>query len=337
MGINAYKGSGEKSGGQCEKKGVVSMLVMIVKRLVQLIFLLIGITFIVFMAMHIAPGDPATIIGGPTATKSDILAIHQRLGLDKPILVQYLDYINGVIHGDLGFSFQTNRSVAEEIAIRLPNTINLAIASIIVAIIIGVTAGIISALKQNSWLDFLSTTVSLGGISIPNFWLGAMLILIFAVNLQWLPVGGLDAPLWTMGGLKQIILPALTLGTGSAAMIARMSRSSMLEIIRADFVRTARAKGVKERVVIWVHCLRNALIPVITVIGLNFGGLLGGTIITEQVFAINGVGRLMVESIASRDFPMVQGGVLLIAFIFVVVNLLVDIVYVLIDPRIKFE
>ncbi|WP_373285685.1 nickel ABC transporter permease [Pullulanibacillus camelliae] len=310
---------------------------MIIKRLIQLIFLLIGITFIVFMAMHIAPGDPASIIGGPTATQSDILAIHHRLGLDKPIIIQYLDYLNGILHGDLGFSFQTNRSVAQEIWTRLPNTIDLAIASMIVAIIIGVPAGIISALKQNSWLDFSSTTLSLAGISIPNFWLGALLILVFAVNLQWLPVGGLDTPFWTFKGFKEILLPAITLGTGSAAMIARMSRSSMLEIIRADFVRTARAKGVKEHMVIWVHCLRNALIPVVTVIGLNFGGLLGGTIITEQVFAINGVGRLMVESIASRDFPMVQGGVLLIAFIFVIVNLVVDIVYALIDPRISYQ
>ncbi|GGH84122.1 nickel ABC transporter permease [Pullulanibacillus pueri] len=313
------------------------MSALIIRRFIQMIFLLIGISFIVFISMHLAPGDPASIIGGPTATKADILGIRQRLGLDQPILVQYWNYLVGLLHGDFGVSFQTQRSVAAELFTRLPNTINLAIASVIVSVIIGIPAGIISALKQNSWLDVFSTTLSLGGISIPNFWLGAMLILVFAVHFQWLPVGGLDAPFWTLQGFKEMILPAITLGTGSAAMIARMGRSSMLEIIHSDFVRTARAKGVKERVVIWVHCLRNAMIPVITVIGLNFGFLLGGTIITEQVFAINGIGRLMIESIGSRDFPMVQGAVLLVAAIFVFVNLVVDIVYALIDPRINYD
>ncbi len=302
-----------------------------------MVFLLIGISFVVFISLHLAPGDPAAIIGGPTATKADLINIRHRLGLDQPILVQYWNYLINLLHGNLGYSFQTQRSVTGEIITRLPNTIDLAIASVIVSIVIGIPAGIISALKQNSWLDVLSTTVSLGGISIPNFWLGAILILVFAVHFQWLPVGGLDAPFWTIKGLKEILLPAITLGTGSAAMIARMGRSSMLEIIRADFVRTARAKGVKERVVIWVHCLRNAMIPIITVVGLNFGFLLGGTIITEQVFAINGIGRLMVESISSRDFPMVQGSVLLVAAIFVIVNLVVDIVYVLVDPRISYD
>lgn len=313
------------------------MAALIVRRLVQMLFLLLGITFIVFISMHLAPGDPAAIIGGPTATKSDILNIRHRLGLDRPLLVQYGQYLVNLFHGNLGYSFQTQRSVSSEIITRLPNTVDLAVASVIVSIVIGIPAGIISALKQNSWIDVFSTTFSLGGISIPNFWFGAMLILIFAVHFQWLPVGGLDAPFWTLNGLKEILLPAITLGTGSAAMIARMSRSSMLEIIRADFVRTARAKGVKEHVVIWVHCLRNAMIPVITVVGLNFGFLLGGTIITEQVFAINGIGRLMVESISSRDFPMVQGAVLLVATIFVVVNLLVDLIYALVDPRISYD
>ncbi|WP_090235545.1 nickel ABC transporter permease [Fictibacillus solisalsi] len=310
---------------------------LIVQRFMQLILLLIGISFIVFLSMHIAPGDPASIIGGPTASKADIEAIQENLGLNKPILVQYWDYLKGVFSGDLGFSYQTKQSVTEALTERFPNTLNLAIASIIVAVVIGVAAGIISALKHNSLFDALSTMIALGGISIPNFWLGAVLILIFAVNLQWLPVGGLTDPFWTIEGIKQLILPALTLGTGSAAMIARMSRSAMLEVIRADYVRTARAKGVREKSVIMLHCLRNAMIPVITVIGLNFGFLLGGTIITEQVFAINGVGRLMIESIAARDFPMVQGAVLLVATLFVLVNLIVDIVYAFIDPRISYE
>ncbi|QNU29773.1 ABC transporter permease [Geobacillus sp. 46C-IIa] len=303
----------------------------------QLVLLLIGISFLVFTSMYIAPGDPAAIIAGPTASQADIDAIRDDLGLNDPFLVQYGRYMNGLLHGDLGYSYQTKQPVWDAIATRFPNTLKLAIASIIVAVIIGVVAGIISAIRQNSWFDVSSTVFALAGISIPNFWLGTVLILIFAVNLQLLPVGGLDAPFYTAEGLKQLVLPAITLGTGSAAMIARMSRSSMLEVIRADFIRTARAKGLRERTVIWVHALRNAMIPVITVIGLNFGFLLGGTIITEQVFAINGVGRLMVQAIAARDFPMVQGSVLLVATLFVLVNLIVDIIYTFIDPRISYD
>ncbi|WP_082235123.1 nickel ABC transporter permease [Halobacillus massiliensis] len=313
------------------------MFSLIINRLFQLVLLLIGISFLVFMSMHMAPGNPATIIGGPTATESDLAAIREELGLNKPVLVQYFDYILGVVQGDLGYSFQNNQEVSGAIIERFPQTLNLAIASMFVAVIIGVPAGIISAIRQNSWFDVSSTTVALLGVSIPNFWLGTMLILLFSVELQWLPVGGLSAPFWTLEGMRQLILPAITLGTASAAMIARMSRSAMLEVIRADYIRTAKAKGVKNRVVVWVHALRNAMIPVITVIGMNFGFLLGGTIITEQVFAINGVGRLMIDAIAARDFPVVQGTVLLVATLFVLVNLIVDIVYAFIDPRISYE
>lgn len=310
---------------------------MIVQRFIQLVFLLFGISFLVFSSMYLAPGDPAAMIGGPTASASDLEAIRDNLGLNEPFLVQYGHYLAGIVQGDLGFSYQTRQPVSEAIAVRFPNTLKLAIVSMIIAVIIGIFTGLISALKHNSWLDVSSTTFALAGISIPNFWLGALLILTFSVNLQWLPVAGLSEPWFTIEGMKQLILPAITLGTGSAAMIARMVRSSMLEVVRADYVRTARAKGVKERHVIWIHTLKNAMIPVITVIGLNFGGLLGGTIITEKVFAINGVGRLMIDAIAARDFPMVQGSVLLVATLFVLVNLVVDIVYTYVDPRIKFQ
>ncbi|WP_269919908.1 ABC transporter permease [Caldifermentibacillus hisashii] len=313
------------------------MVQFIIRIFAQMILLLIGISFIVFMSMHLAPGDPATIIGGPTATKSDIEAIREDLGLNKPVLVQYVDYMNGLIHGDLGYSYRTGQSVTEAITTRFPITIKLAVASMIVAIVIGITAGIISARKPNSMLDFASTTFSLIGVSIPNFWLGTMLILLFSVNLQWLPIGGLNSPFYTTEGFKELILPAITLGTSTAAIIARMTRSSMLEVAQADYIRTARAKGVKQRKVVWVHSLRNALIPVLTVAGINFGGLLGGTIITEQVFAINGIGRLMIEGIASRDFPMVQGTVLLVAGIFVFINLIVDLLYAAVDPRISYD
>ena len=313
------------------------MIALIVRRAFELIFLLFGISFLVFSSMHIAPGDPASMIGGPTATESDLAAIRTNLGLDDPFLVQYGRYVKDAVQGDFGYSYQTKQPVSEAIAVRFPNTLKLAVASMIIAIIIGISAGLISALRHNSWLDVSSTTFALAGISIPNFWLGALLILVFAVNFQILPVGGLSSPFYTWQGIKELILPAITLGTGSAAMIARMTRSSMLEVIRADYVRTARAKGVKERNVIWIHTLKNAMIPVITVIGLNFGFLLGGTIITEKVFAINGIGRLMIDAIASRDFPMVQGSVLLVATLFVVVNLIVDIIYTFIDPRIKYD
>ncbi|MFJ7935276.1 nickel ABC transporter permease [Sporosarcina sp. NPDC096371] len=313
------------------------MIALIVRRTFELVFLLFGISFLVFSSMHIAPGDPAAMIAGPTATESELTAIRANLGLDDPFLVQYGRYVKGAVQGDFGYSYQTKQPVSEAIAVRFPNTLKLAVASMIIAVIIGIAAGLISALRHNSWLDVSSTTFALAGISIPNFWLGALLILVFAVNLQVLPVGGLSSPFYTWQGIKELILPAITLGTGSAAMIARMTRSSMLEVIRADYVRTARAKGVKERNVIWIHTLKNAMIPVITVIGLNFGFLLGGTIITEKVFAINGIGRLMIDAIAARDFPMVQGSVLLVATLFVVVNLIVDIVYTFIDPRIKYD
>ena len=313
------------------------MIALIVRRAIQLVFLLLGISFLVFSTMYIAPGDPATMVGGPTATESDLVAIRDNLGLNDPFLVQYGRYLGNAVQGDFGYSYQSKQSVSEAIALRFPNTLKLAVASMIVAIIIGIIAGLISALKHNSWLDVTSTTVALAGISIPNFWLGAILILVFSVNLQWLPVAGLSDPFYTWEGIKQLILPAITLGTGSAAMIARMTRSSILEVVKADYVRTARAKGVKEKNVIWIHTLKNAMIPVITVIGLNFGALLGGTIITEKVFAINGVGRLMIDAIAMRDFPMVQASVLLVATLFVVVNLVVDIVYTMIDPRINYS
>ncbi len=313
------------------------MVALIVRRGIQLVFLLLGISFLVFSSMYIAPGDPAAMVGGPTATESDLEAIRDNLGLNDPFLVQYGNYLKHAMQGDFGYSYQTKQAVSDAIAIRFPNTFKLAIASMIVAVVIGLFAGLISALKHNSWLDVTSTTFALAGISIPNFWLGTLLILVFAVNLQWLPVGGLSEPFYTIDGIKQLILPAITLGTGSAAMIARMARSSMLEVIKADYVRTARAKGVKEHNVIWIHTLKNAMIPVITVIGLNFGFLLGGTIITEKVFAINGVGRLMIDAIAMRDFPMVQGSVLLVATLFVVVNLIVDIIYTFVDPRISYD
>src|SRR5699024_6473158 len=313
------------------------MLGLIIRRLFQLLLLLLGISFLVFMSMYIAPGDPAAIIAGPTATSDELEAIRVEMGLDRPFISQYFDYLVGIFQGDFGYSYQTGQSVTEAIITRFPNTLKLSIASMIVAVIIGIVAGILAAIKQNSWLDISSTTVALFGVSIPNFWLGTMLILVFAVEIPIFPVGGLDSSIFTFQGIKELVLPAITLGTASAALIARMSRSSMLEVIQSDYIRTARAKGVRQKHITWVHALRNSLIPVVTIIGINFGTLLGGTIITEQVFAINGVGRLMIDAIASRDFPIVQGTVLFVAALFVIVNLIVDIIYAVVDPRISYE
>ena len=223
------------------------------------------------------------------------------------------------------------------LAQRFPNTVALAVAAMIVAMIIGLTSGIIAAVKKGSVFDSASMVTALLGISLPNFWLGLMLMLIFAVRLRWFPVAGYNGQWWTVTGIKQLTLPAITLGVQTAALLARITRSSMLEVMRADFVRTARAKGLSQMVTIGKHVFRNALIPVATVIGINFGGLLGGTVVTESVFAINGVGRTMVQAITSRDFPVVQGAVLLVASTFVLMNLLVDVMYAVLDPRIRYD
>ncbi|NMB46669.1 MAG: ABC transporter permease [Firmicutes bacterium] len=312
------------------------MLAYIQRRLLMLIPVLLGISVVVFLVMHIAPGDPAEILAGPMASASDIAALRAKLGLDDPVWVQYWRFMKGILKGDLGTSIQSGEPVREMLATRFPNTLALAVASMIVATVLGLTAGIISAVNKGSMFDSLSMIVALLGISLPSFWIGLMLMLVFAVRLRWLPVAGYSGQWWTVEGIRQLILPAVTLGIGTSALIARITRSSMLEIMKEDYVRTARAKGLGQFVTIGKHVLRNAFIPVSTVMGLNFGGLLGGTVITESVFAINGVGRLMVRAITSRDFPVVQGAVFLVATTFVFVNLLVDIAYALLDPRIRY-
>jgi peptide/nickel transport system permease protein len=309
----------------------------IIKRLLQLIPVLFGVSVIVFLMIYLIPGDAAEIIGGPTATAEEVESIRVKLGLDRPMYEQYIKYISGVLRGELGYSFQTGQSVSEAIKIRYGNTFSLAVFSAIIAAIIGVGAGVIAAVKQNSWFDYLSMSVATFGISAPTFWIGLLLIVVFCVKLKWLPISGFSSQFWTKDGLTHMILPSITLGFSSAAMIARMTRSSILEIIHQDYVETARAKGLSERVVILKHALKNALIPVITVIGVNFGGLLGGAVVVESVFAINGIGRLMVQSINARDFPMVQGTVLVVATTFVIINLLTDIIYAVIDPRISYK
>jgi peptide/nickel transport system permease protein len=303
----------------------------IVKRILYLIPVLIGVAFIVFTLLYITPGDPAKMMLGERAGEEALRQFRAEQGLDKPFLAQFGNFLlKAVTKGDVGNSYITKRPVTEEIVDAFPQTLKLAGYSMIIALCVGIPFGIISAIKQYSVFDTSVIILAMIGISMPAFWLGLLLILLFSVNLGWLPSSGFDS-------FKAMILPSITLSTGSIAMLTRMTRSCMLEVIRQDYIRTARTKGQKESVVIIRHALGNALIPVITVSGLQFGYLLGGAMLTETIFAIPGVGRLMVNAIMMRDFPTVQGGVLFVALAFSVVNLLSDLLYGFVDPRIKAQ
>ena len=307
------------------------MLKFTMKRLVYMVLVLVGVSFLVFLLLYMTPGDPVRMMLGESATPEAQAELRLELGLDDPFLVQYGRYIkNIVVHQDLGTSYSTRRPVLDEIMTVFPNTVKLATAAIIIAVILGTLLGIVSAVKQNSLLDNAVMVLALIGTSAPIFWIGILMIILFSVNLGWLPPSG-------FGSFKQLIMPALALGMQSTAVVARMTRSSMLEVIRQDFVKTARAKGQKESVVIMKHVFRNALIPVITVVGLQFGTLLGGAMLTEVVFSIPGVGRLMIEAIKQRDFPIVQGSVLFVAACFSLVNLAVDLLYAVVDPKVSKE
>lgn len=312
------------------------MLQYTVRRFIEAVPILLGVSFLTFLILHLSPGDPATLIGGPTASPEEIANIRRSLNLDRPLASQYLTFLGGLLRGDLGESVQRRTAVWDMIRIRLPNTALLAVTSMLVTLI-GIPLGIMAATRQNSLLDLLLMNVSLAGVSIPNFWLGLLLIVWFAVDRNWFPAAGFTQPWWSPEGLKSLVLPAITLGTAGTALVARLTRSGMLEVMGQDYVRTARAKGLPERSVIYRHALRNTLIPIVTVIGLNFGYLLGGAVVTESVFAINGIGRLAVDSILSRDYAVVQGCVLVIATSFVVVNLLVDLSYASLNPQIRYD
>jgi peptide/nickel transport system permease protein len=306
------------------------MLMFILRRLIQMIPVVIGVTFVVFFIMQLVPGDPAVLLAGEGASKETVNAIREQLGLNRPLLVQYFDYLLNVFQGDFGNSLKNSQPVLDEIMVRLPITMELAFFSIIITIVLGMAAGIISAVKPYSLTDTSVMLVALLGISLPSFWFGLMMMYFFSVKLQILPVAGWDS-------ILHVILPALTLGAGGAAIVARMTRSSMLEVIRQDYIRTARAKGLREHVIIYKHALRNALIPVITVVGLQFGALLGGTVLVESIFAINGLGRMIVDAIRMRDLPVVQGGVLAASLIFVIVNLFVDVFYRFFNKRMELN
>jgi ABC-type dipeptide/oligopeptide/nickel transport system permease component len=306
------------------------MVSYILRRIVMLIPVLFGVTLVSFSLLHLVPGDPAEVLGGQEATKADIDRIRKEYGLDQPLVVQYARFVGNAVRGDLGISIQSRHPVRELLLQRLAFTLQLALASVLVAAALGLLAGIISSTRQYSFFDTASMLGALFGISMPIFWLGLLLILVFAAKLQWLPSGG-------TGSIRHLILPAIALGSASAAVIARMTRASMLEVTRQDYIRTARATGYRERVIIFRHALKNAMIPVLTVFGLEFGSMLGGAVLTETVFSLPGIGRLLVEGIFARDYPVVQGAMILVASTFVLVNLLTDVAYAFFDPRIRYE
>lgn len=334
------------------------MITYIARRLLYLIPLLLAISILVFLMIRLIPGDPAQIKLGEKGTEEDLERMRKELGLDKPLYIQYWMYLKRLLRGDLGRSIRTNNKVTNEIKTSFPATIELTVLSMIIASIIGIFLGVISAVKQYTWIDNLSMVGALVGISMPVFWIGMMLMLIFSWKLGWFPISGrinLEANLeiitqfylidsiitgnWVAfkSTLSHLILPAITLATIPVAMIARMSRSTTLDVLNKDYVRTARAKGLKERVVIWKHVFKNSLIPVVTIIGLQFGSFLGGAVLTETVFARAGVGRLLINGITGRDFAVMQGAVLVIATFFILLNLIVDILYAYLNPKIRYS
>ncbi len=300
----------------------------IFRRILVLIPIILAVTFIVFFIISLTPGNTAAMIIGDGATQESIEKLNEEMGFNDPIIVQYGRYITNLVKGDMGNSYKTGVSVSKEIGERFPNTLKLTLLSILISIAISIPIGIISATKQYSIFDNFGMIIALIGISMPSFWLGLNLIIIFALKLGWLPSGGADS-------FKSIILPAITLGAAAAASITRTTRSSMLEVLPQDYIRTAKAKGVGKKPIIIRHALKNALIPTITIIGIEFGNLLGGAILTETVFSWPGIGRLMVDSINRKDIPMVLGCIIIFSVGFSIVNLIIDILYAYIDPRIK--
>jgi ABC-type dipeptide/oligopeptide/nickel transport system permease component len=309
---------------------VRSIYKYIVKRLLVAVPIVFFVTMLVFVLMRITPGDPVLIMLGTEGTPETYAALRTQLGLDQPIYVQYLKYLERLLKGDLGTDIRTKRPVLVEILERLPATLELAFWGLAIAIVIGIPAGIISAVKAYSKFDYISTFVSLLGVSMPWFWLGIILMVVFSYYLGLTPVSG-------YGTIAHLVLPSITLGTGFAAIIMRLTRSSMLEVWRQDYLTVARSKGLRERTIIFKHALRNALMPVVTVIGLNLGGLIGGAFILEEVFAWPGIGRLTINAVLDRNYPVVQGAVLVTCTSFILANLVIDILYAYLDPRVRYE
>lgn len=301
----------------------------IVRTLLLSLITLVGVSVLIFLMLRVLPGDPARVLAGLNASEDQVARLRDELGLDDSLLTQYWGFISGVVQGDLGTSARTSAPVATEIGLRLPATLILAMVATVIGSIVGVTAGVVAAVRRNSLVDHVISSVAMMGVSMPVYWLGLLLILLFAVTLGWLPAAGSGEPL-------SIVLPAVTLAAFSTALISRMTRASMLEVLGQDYIRTAEAKGARPSTVIIRHGLRNAFIPILTVISLQFGALLGGAVLTETVFGWPGIGRLLVDSIGARDFAVVQGIVLVYAAAFILLNVVVDVLYVVVDPRIRY-
>lgn len=313
------------------------MTTFMIRRIALIVPILIGVSILVFLITRLTPGDPVRQIVGPDAPQEQIDEARRRLGLDQPVVIQYFDFVRNALTGDLGQSLRTQQDVTHEFASRLPLTMQLTVLAVAIAVGIGVPLGVISAVKKNSILDRIITVLALFGVSMPVFWIAIMAILLFSVRLGWLPTAGTDGPIWTWAGFKSFILPACTLAVGAIGLIMRLTRSAMLEVLGREYVMVARAKGLAERKVVVRHALRNALLPIITYVGLLFGSLLGGAVVTETVFSLPGVGRLVVTAINQRDYPLIQGAVLMLAVIFTLINLLVDLLYAALDPRISYD
>ena len=307
-----------------------AVLRFLARRVTLTIPVLLGVATLVFSLIHLIPGDPAQAMLGEAAPQADVAALRSQLGLDRPLLEQYADFLSGLIRGDLGTSLRTRTSVTAQIVERLPATFELALAAMLVAMAFAVPLGIAAAAWRGTFIDHAAMAVAMAGMAIPNFWLGPLLAIVFAVELGWLPVSG-------RGGIDHLVLPALSLGLALAAMLARMTRASLLEELREPYVRAARARGISRSRAVIVHALRNSLIPVVTILGLQFGAVLTGAVITETIFSWPGIGRLLIQSIGFRDYPLVQGCILLIAMTYVAVNLFTDLAYGLLDPRIRYQ
>ncbi|MBS3737126.1 ABC transporter permease [Candidatus Bipolaricaulota bacterium] len=312
------------------------MLTYIVRRLFILVVVVLAVTIIAFSMVHLIPGNPAQIMAGINASPEDVKMMSKKLGLNKPLYIQYIDYMNGLLHGDFGTSIRTGRSVAHQLLTRYPATFELAVVSIFIALSVSIIGGVTAATHHNTFIDNLTMLGALFGVSMPSFWRGLMLMFLFSLLLGWLPVSGRGDP-YTLEWLRHLILPSVALGVGSAAYLVRLVRSNMLEILNEEYIKTARSKGLRETFVIYRHALKNAFIPIVTMAGMQFGYLLGGTVVIETVFAWPGLGRLMINSIFARDFPSIQGAVLMLAVSFALVNLIVDLTYAFLDPRIRYS
>jgi peptide/nickel transport system permease protein len=298
------------------------------RRLAASVITLLGVAFIVVALVRALPGDPARTIAGLLASQQEVERIRQLLGLDKPLAVQYWTFLDNLARGNMGVSARTGNPVISEIWARLPFTVELAFTATAIGAVVGILLGVAAATRRATWVDHLLSSLAVVGVSMPVYWLGLLLIVVFAVNLKWLPAAGAE-------NLSSLVLPSVTLGLFSVALVSRMTRANMLDVMGQDYVRTARAKGLADKIVIYKHALRNAFIPVLTVIGLQFGTLLGGTVLTETVFGWPGIGRLLVDSIFARDFPVIQGVVFTFAVMFVLVNIVTDLLYTVVDPRIR--